>query len=118
VLRDFQGLNRPIVYAIGLLKEEPGPGPGRARRALETLAAETGGVAFFPKNSKEMHQAALKIAEQIRNQYTIGYTSHAIDEPGPYRNLRVTTDRTDIIVRVRLGYLPGLTTPAGKTQRK
>src|SRR5215472_2941736 len=41
VLQDFQLLNRPTVYAIGLLKEEPGNSVGQARHVLEALCAET-----------------------------------------------------------------------------
>ena len=44
-VRRLQEENGPTVYAIGLLGEER---QRRAKRALETIAERTGGIAFFP----------------------------------------------------------------------
>jgi len=115
VLQDFQLLNRPTVYAIGLLKEEPGNSVGQARHVLEALCAETGGTAFFPRNFREMHNAALRIAAEIRNQYTLSYKSPAGGAGDQYRKLKITVDRKDLMIHVRPGYSVATNTPAQKS---
>jgi Ca-activated chloride channel family protein len=57
------------VYAIGLLGEER---QRRAKRALETIAERTGGIAFFPRTLDEVDAISSTVARDIRNQYTIG----------------------------------------------
>ena len=104
VLQDFQVLDRPMVYAVGLLKEEPGPPVGQARHALETLCAETGGTAFFPRNFREMHDIALRIAAEIRSQYSISYKYPASGAEDKYRKLKITVDRKDLMIHARPGY--------------
>ena len=47
--------------------------PKRARRALETIADRTGGVAFLPKTADEVDEISGTVAHDIRNHYTIGY---------------------------------------------
>ena len=105
VLRDFQSLNRPAVYAVGLLKDDVLFG-GQARHTLENLSAEPGGAAFFPKNSTDMHEAALRIAAEIRNQYSVGYRSSSAGERDQYRKVSVGVDRKDVIIHARPGYFP------------
>ena len=58
--------------AIGLLGHER---EKKARRALRILAEQTGGVAFFPVDVNEVEAISQQIAHDIRNQYTIGYTT-------------------------------------------
>src|SRR5579872_1067262 len=53
----------PVIYTIGILGEER---QRRARRALEALAFQTGGVAFFPKDATEVDQIATAVARDIR----------------------------------------------------
>ena len=50
-VRRLQEENGPTVYAIGILGEER---ERRARRALQTIAERTGGIAFFPKTLPEV----------------------------------------------------------------
>jgi VWFA-related protein len=80
-----------------------------ARRALEMLSAETGGMAFFPKSLEQVDEIAAEVARDIRSQYTIGYhSSKPSSEPG-FR--RVQVDATGqghgkLTVRTRTGYFP------------
>jgi Ca-activated chloride channel family protein len=50
-VRRIQDLQGPIVYSIGLLYDDTGGGreAHRAKRALEMLSNETGGISFFPR---------------------------------------------------------------------
>jgi len=52
----------PVVYAIGLFQYE---GLG-ARKALDLLAAETGGKTFYPENETQLNEMARQVAHEIR----------------------------------------------------
>ncbi len=59
-VRRIQDLQGPMVYSIGLLYDDTGGGreARRAKRALEMLSNETGGIAFFPKNLGQVDEIA------------------------------------------------------------
>jgi VWFA-related protein len=104
-----QQLSGPVIYSIGLLF---GPEMTRAevrhaRRALEMLSQETGGLAFFPKSIDQVDQIAAEVARDIRSQYTIGYHStKPISVPG-FRKVDVTAEsKGDGKLTVRTGYFP------------
>src|SRR5581483_8384609 len=85
-VRRLQEENGPTVYAIGLLGDEKAR---RARRALQTLAERTGGIAFLPRSVNEVDEISRTIAHDIRNQYTIGYAPTTPKSVGGYRTIRV-----------------------------
>ncbi len=76
-IRRVQELSGPVIYSIGLLfgDEMSRAEVRHARRALEMLSTETGGMAFFPKSIEQVDQIAAEVARDIRSQYTIGYHS-------------------------------------------
>jgi Ca-activated chloride channel family protein len=94
-----------LVYAIGLLSEEE-PGDARkAKKALDTLVRATGGQAFYPEQVDEVHQIALEVAHEIRNQYILAYSpaNEALD--GAYRRITVKVKGPGRpVVRTRTGY--------------
>ena len=81
---DDQG---PIIYTIGILGDEPGI--KRAKRALQSLSDQTGGVAFFPKDLAEVDEISSEVARDIRNQYSITYKPTNPRANGGYRKVRV-----------------------------
>jgi VWFA-related protein len=94
-----------LVYAIGLLSEEERKDAREARRALDAIAKATGGEAFYPETADEVGEIALRVAQEIRSQYILGYTptNQALD--GTYRRVRVTVrGRGRAAVRTRTGY--------------
>ncbi len=62
-VRRLQEENGPTVYAIGVLGEER---QRRAKRALETMAERTGGIAFFPRSLEEVDTISSAVARDIR----------------------------------------------------
>ncbi len=107
VVHDLQQEGGPTVYAIGLLGEEKAR---RARRALETIAERTGGIAFFPKTLDEVDEISRTVAHDIRNQYTIGYKPKTPKSAGGYRTIHVDARAKGykkLTVRTRAGYYPG-----------
>jgi VWFA-related protein len=110
-IRRVQQLSGPVIYTIGLLfgDEMSRSEVRHARRALEMLSAETGGIAFFPKSMEQVDQIAAEVARDIRSQYTIGYHStKPTSEPG-FRRVQVTAEAKgmgNLTVRTRTGYFP------------
>jgi Ca-activated chloride channel homolog len=117
-IRRVQELSGPVIYCIGLLfGDEMSHGEVRhARRALELLSNETGGIAFFPKSIEQVDDIAAEVARDIRSQYTLGYHStKPSSEPG-FRRVQVTAvgeGSAKLTVRTRTGYFPA-TRPAKK----
>jgi Ca-activated chloride channel family protein len=110
-IRRVQQLSGPVIYSIGLLfgDEMTHSEVRHARRALEMLSGETGGVAFFPKSMEQVDEIAAEVARDVRNQYTIGYHStKPTTEPG-FRRVQVTAQAAGmgkLEVRTRTGYYP------------
>lgn len=110
-IRRVQDLSGPVIYSIGLLfGDEMSKSEVRhARRALDMLSTETGGVAYFPKSIEQVDQIAAQVARDIRSQYTLGYHStKPTTEPG-FRQVKVTASAKGsgkLTVRTRTGYYP------------
>jgi len=106
-VRQLQEENGPTIYAIGILGEEK---QRRAKRALQTIAERTGGIAFLPKSVNEVDEISRTVAKDIRNQYTIVYRPTTPKRVGGYRTIKVDA-RADghkgLVVRTRSGYYPG-----------
>ncbi len=112
-VRHLQAEDGPTVYAIGILGEERAR---RARRALQTLAESTGGIAFLPKTADEVDQISKTVAHDIRNQYTIGYKPTIPKNAGGYRAIRVDARAPGyhkLSVRTRSGYYAAQEQAAG-----
>ena len=108
-IRRVQELGGPVIYSIGLLfgDEMSKSEIKHARKALELLSAETGGVAFFPKSIEQVDEIAADVARDIRSQYTIGYhSSKPSSQPG-FRHVDVAVEgHGKLTVRTRTGYFP------------
>ena len=106
-IRRVQTTNGPVIYAIGLLYDVPGPEARTAHHDLQTLSDETGGIAFFPKSVSEVDKIAAEVARDIRNQYTIAYRPPLSSVAG-YRTIAVQASAAEdgkLSVRTRKGYL-------------
>ena len=108
-VRAVQAEQGPTVYTIGILGDDTDRERKRARRALERLAFETGGMAFFPKDLDEVDQVSNEVAKDIRNQYSIGYKPSRPQTQGGFRTVRVEAKegKTHLQVRTRSGYFAG-----------
>lgn len=110
-IRRVQELDGPTIYCVGLLfgPDEDRRESRHARRVLETLAEQTGGVAYFPRKLDEVDSIAQQVATDIRQQYTIAYSSTKPARLGGYRTIHVTAQQkgySRLTVRTRSGYFP------------
>lgn len=106
-VRRVQNDQGPMIYTIGILGGEH---EKRAKRALESLALNTGGVSFFPKDLGEVDQIARAVARDIRNQYSIYYRPNRPQDQGGFRQVKVEAHAPGyprLQVRTRSGYYPG-----------
>ncbi len=117
-IRRIQDLDGPTIYCVGLLfGEDTDKRESRhARRVLEQISEQTGGIAFFPKSLKDVDSVAAEVAADIRAQYTIAYRSSNPPSNGGYRQIHVEAKEkgfSKLEVRTRTGYYPKTgTTPA------
>ena len=85
----------------------PGGGPGGAtsggKERLERLAQRTGGAYFEIGKKLTLGDIYMRIAEQLRNQYSLGFVPQAEARAG-YRRLKVDVKRKGLTVQAREGY--------------
>ena len=86
-----------LIYAIGL-------GPRVDRALLERIAAESGGVAYFPDDVSSLRSDYARVVEDLRRRYVVSYTSTNGARDGAWRVVEIQTRQPDTTVRGRGGY--------------
>jgi Ca-activated chloride channel homolog len=101
----------------GLIRLSP---RAKAEQLLQTVARESGGQVFSPRNVAEMMQAANEISRVLQTQYVIDYRSTNCNSKDNYRKVVVkiteAPGRSKLTGVVRPGYF--LTPPEIKRPRK
>lgn len=94
------------VYAIGLRSRDEASSKGfrEAEFVLRTLAQQTGGREFFVDDARELPVIYQRIADELANQYSIGYMSKNTRRDGAYRRIVVRADHPNAITRTKQGY--------------
>jgi VWFA-related protein len=72
---------------------------------MRTLARESGGRSFFPKRVEELPAIYAAIAQELANQYELGYLPSRSATQGGFR--RVTVRVENAMTRTRSGYYAG-----------
>ncbi len=102
--RQLQTADGPVLYSIGLA----GEGLRRSgREALQKLADQSGGVAYFPDTIDQVDNITRKVAHDMRTQYVIAYKPHDQNVKPEYQSLRVEARSAGLgklTVRTRSGY--------------
>ncbi len=84
-----------------------GPGqsvdPSRWKENLQMLSKRTGGAYYEVGKKLTLDQIYAAIEEELRSQYTLGYTPDAQARPG-YRRIKIEVRRKGVNVRAREGY--------------
>ena len=94
-----------LIYAIAILAQEEPREAKKAQRAVKELTEASGGIAYYPKEMEEVGGLAMRVAEEIRNQYIIAYTPKVQELDNSYRQIKVTASgRGRPTVRTRAGY--------------
>ena len=74
-----------------------------AQRLIEK-SGMTGGRVFFPKRVEDLHGIYSQIADELANQYLIGYTSKNSRHDGTWRRVVVRVNRPGVQARTKQGY--------------
>jgi VWFA-related protein len=116
LLRKVQDTEGVAVFTVGLLNQEERRSARRTERALNALAENSGGAAFFPKDAGEVDDIARRIATDIRNQYILAYSPTNEAQDGSFRQVKVVLVGTPrgYNVRTRTGYYARSTTGSAK----
>ena len=76
----------------------------RTLNILKQLAQETGGGFFEVSKKESIEQIFVQIQEELRNQYSLGYTPDRTKENPGYHKIHLTTQQKGLIVQARDGY--------------
>jgi VWFA-related protein len=68
------------------------------------LTEDTGGRMIVVRSEKNLEQAFDQISEELRNQYTLGYTPTNKKHDGTYRKIKMEMKNKDYSVLTRRGY--------------
>ncbi|MGD0669654.1 MAG: VWA domain-containing protein [Bryobacteraceae bacterium] len=83
------------------------PGGGNradGKKVLEQMARETGGRFIEVSHHLPIDKVFAEIEEELRSQYSIGYTSDQTGDAPAYRHIHLTTKKKDLVVQARDGY--------------
>jgi VWFA-related protein len=94
-----------------------GPGGGRSRapqeprvdgkKILEQMSRETGGRLFEVSGKQTVEKIYAQIEEDLRNQYSLGYTPDRTDPGEGFHKISVKTKQKDLVVHAREEYYWG-----------
>jgi VWFA-related protein len=106
-VRDLARASQAVIYGIGLtgaeLQEE---NPNNLRR----LCSDSGGMAYFPEVTADVERMMMDIAQDLRTQYTIGFTPAPPRSGQTFRRVKVSVvspSGVNLRVRTRAGYSVG-----------
>jgi VWFA-related protein len=74
------------------------------KKVLERMAQETGGGYFEVSKKHSIEDIYTQLEEELRNQYSIGYTSDQPKASGEFRKIQIALKQKNLVVRARDGY--------------
>jgi VWFA-related protein len=81
-----------------------GQAGGDGKEVLKRLAKETGAGYFEPAKKLTIEAIYSQIEEELRNQYSLGYTPDKAAGSGEYRRIQLTVRSKNLLVQAREGY--------------
>ena len=76
------------------------------RRVLQQISRETGGRFFEVSHRMPIGKVFEAIEEDLRNQYSLGYSPDRSEGNTEYRRIHLTTRQKNYTVQTREGYYP------------
>jgi VWFA-related protein len=74
---------------------------------MQQLALQTGGRFFEVSKHESIDDIYKSIGEELRNQYSLGFTPDHAEADGEFHKINVTTTQKDLTVQAREGYYSG-----------
>lgn len=75
-----------------------------ARRQLEAVAEQTGGLMFTAARAEDLHDAYNQVASELQQLYSLAYQPDNTKRDGGFRKITVKVSRNGAIARTRRGY--------------
>ena len=104
---DLAKRSEVAVYSIGLREKGDPAMSGKWNEAdyiLRTLAQETGGRPYFVDDVSQLPAIYSQIADELANQYSVGYVSKNPKRDGAWRKINVRVTRPNTSARAKAGY--------------
>jgi VWFA-related protein len=111
-----------LAYSIRIADDESAPmrgfgghgGRGRGasyerpdgKKILKQISHSTGGAYFEVSKKNSVDQIYTQIDEELRNQYSLGYSSDRPAVDAGFRKIALTVDKKGLLVQSRDGYYP------------
>jgi Ca-activated chloride channel family protein len=73
---------------------------------MKSLASESGGVAYFIRDAKQLGETYKQLEKELRSQYLLSYHAQASTKDQAYRTVEVKANRPGARVRTIRGYIP------------
>ena len=80
------------------------------KRYLELLAQNSGGRSFEADTFGNLEAAFTGIAEELRRQYSLGYSPDNVGQIGERKQIKIRVMRPDVVVRAKTSYIVGQNT--------
>ncbi|HEX6159800.1 MAG TPA: VWA domain-containing protein, partial [Thermoanaerobaculia bacterium] len=93
--------SRVPLYFIGI-----GFGLQLGGNKMGSLAAESGGVAYYIRDVKQLAETYAQLEKDLRSQYLISYYTESTKKDLSYRTVDVKVDQKDAKVRTIRGFIP------------
>lgn len=77
------------------------------KKILQRLSKETGGGFFEVSKKQPIDKIYDQIQEELRNQYSLGFTPDKTDTVAGYRKIRLTVKQPELVIQTRDGYFAG-----------
>ncbi len=74
------------------------------KKALERISRETGAAFLEVSRAKPISTIYMQLEEELRDQYSIGYSSDRTRDGAGYRKIKLTAKRPGLLVETRDGY--------------
>ena len=117
-----------LAYSIRIADDEIGSIPGLGsyggrghhggferpdgKKILKQIAHKTGGAYFEVSKKMSVEQIYSQIEEELRNQYSLGYSSDRPAGDTNFRKIELTVNKKGLVVQSRDGYYPSPKTGA------
>ena len=74
------------------------------KKILQRMSDQTGGGFFEVTNAHPIEDIYRRLQEELRNQYSLGYSPDRSDSSAAYHRIRLSVNRPDAVVQTRDGY--------------
>ncbi len=74
------------------------------KEILDRLAADSGGISEFPQRPSQLKTAYELIGEELRNQYSLGYTPQPLRLDGQWHPIKLELKDPALRAITRRGY--------------